>query len=105
GDLLPATKDGHWLEVIVASHDFHIEQPYHYIFLPRLGASYVCRCKAGGEHSCDTGDRQPYLFVPIVAPAMTERSAGSLRLPSLPSLFPPKVRSQLARLRIAIYYE
>jgi hypothetical protein len=106
GDLLPPTEEGHWLQVVIASQDFHIEQRYHHVFLPRVGASYVCPCKAGGEHTCKASDRQPYLFVPIRAPGLIESFGEGPRSSPLRSLFAQRnLRSRQARLRIAIYYK
>jgi hypothetical protein len=106
GDLLPPTEEGHWLEVVIASEDFHIEQRYHHVFLPRVGASYVCPCRAGGEHTCIAGNRQPYLFVPIRAPSLTKSFGEGPGSSSLRSLFAQRnLRSRQARLRIAIYYK
>lgn len=81
-ELLPATEDGHWVEVIVVSDDFSVSEQRYSLFLPKLGSSWVCGCTPGGGHKCDKDLRNSYLFIPLLAPERT----GS------------------ARLRIAIYY-
>jgi hypothetical protein len=101
--LLPASETGHWLEVVIASDDFQLKQQYHHIFLPRIGASYVCPCKPHTEHTCDSDDRLPYLFVSLRAPALNklleESPITSVRRDRRST--PKRFRS--ATLRIAVY--
>jgi hypothetical protein len=82
-ELLPETEEGHWLEVVVVSDDFTISRRRYNLFLPNSGASWVCNCPPGGDHTCSKDSRNPYLFIPLTAPE----------------------RAGIAHLRIAIYYE
>jgi hypothetical protein len=82
-ELLPETREGHWLEVVVVSGDFTISSGRYNLFLPDSGASWVCGCPPGEDHTCSKDSRNPYLFIALTAPE----------------------QPGIARLRIAIYYE
>ena len=62
--LEPTSPEGFWFEVVVASADVDVAAELHRVFLPFVGASFVCGC-TGAEHLCTDRERQPFLYVPI----------------------------------------
>jgi hypothetical protein len=77
-DILPASDDGHWLEVAVFSDTFEISDNNHRLFLPRTGASWVCECDPDREHTCDLSQRLPFSAVAVRTPA--NATIGDLRV-------------------------
>ena len=77
-DKLPSSNEGWWLEAIAASDDFKVEPKRHDFFLPVNGPSWVCTCQPGEPHHCTPAERQPYLYIPVQAPA--EPGSKTLRL-------------------------
>ena len=61
--LEPTSPEGFWFEVVVASTDVDVAPELHRLFLPFVGASFVCGC-TGVEHLCADRERQPFLVCP-----------------------------------------
>jgi hypothetical protein len=75
---LPPSRDGHWLEVGLASTSFEVPDRIAHLFLPQVGASWVCDCEPGGEHTCSPDQRRDQLRFCIRAPA--EPGPGQFRI-------------------------
>ena len=67
-ELLPKPEpkvSGHWLDVVVTSHEFNIKKGHYKLFLPEVGNSWICDCKQDEEHHCNKKNREDYLHIPI----------------------------------------
>lgn len=101
---LPPSEHGHWLEVVAVSDDFRLELRRYDVFLPNIGASFLCNCLQGSMHRCEVSDRKPYLYIPIVAPGLRHLAAKrSVFSPSRAGL--PRAGYRPARLRLAVYFQ
>ncbi|MFJ1543376.1 hypothetical protein ACIODS_33085 [Micromonospora chalcea] len=75
---LPPTRVGYWLTAAVTSEDFAVDSSEQPIFLPVEGRAWTCTCSPGTRHTCRVGERSPFLFFPVTAPA--EPGRAELRL-------------------------
>lgn len=76
--LLPQTEEGYWLEVIAVSAEFGLAEKRQDLFLPKVGASWVCDCPPGGTHVCTPETRRDYSVIPLTASA--EPGKGTIRI-------------------------
>jgi len=68
-ELVPATDEGTWLDIVAVSEDFRLPKRRFPLFLPRHGASWVCGCRPGERHTCTPEQRGRYLYIPVEVPA------------------------------------
>jgi len=62
------TVEGNWIDVVVSSQELRIGTPPlghgpYSIFLPVIGASWVCQCDPGSPHRCDPDECQDFLEI------------------------------------------
>jgi hypothetical protein len=67
-DELPATREGHWLDVVASSNEVTLNDERHRLFLPVSGESWTCMCNPDEPHSCEVQERHPYVRIPLRTP-------------------------------------
>jgi multiple sugar transport system ATP-binding protein len=82
-EVLPDTKQGHWLEVLAISTDFRVPDGRRDLFLPKEGIAWTCPCQPGGSHACAADARERFLRIQLTTPS----------------------RACAAQLRLGVYYE
>ncbi|MFD3480488.1 hypothetical protein [Streptomyces sp. NPDC058695] len=65
---LPATSDGHWLEVGLTSADLDVAFETVAFFLPRRGAGWSCPCMPEGPHDCLPETRHSHIYLRFGTP-------------------------------------
>jgi hypothetical protein len=75
---LPASRHGHWLQVVIAASGLATERKRYDLFLPNRGASWVCKCAPNSVHSCAPQNRKRYLSIPVQVPPAA--GVGTLRI-------------------------
>ena len=70
---LPATRLGHWLEVVAASEAFEVKAGDRRVFLPVTGHAWVCGC-SDEEHTCEPAERRRDLRIWVRAPREVGRA-------------------------------